>query len=134
MARSSSASELSATRSAQRELETAAAVFVALLATCLLDENAAHGLGGRGKEVPAAIPVLRLVRIHKAKIGLMHERRCLQRLPGIFPRQAQGCQFPQFVVDQRQQQLRGSRVASFDCAENLRDVGHGQQDTARIAL
>ena len=31
----------------------------------LLDENAAHGLGGRGEEVPPAVPVLCLLRVHQ---------------------------------------------------------------------
>jgi hypothetical protein len=38
---------------------------LALLAARLVDEDAAHGLGGGGEEVTPAVPALRLIHIHE---------------------------------------------------------------------
>ncbi len=48
-----------------------------------LDEHPTHRLGRRRKEVPAAVPVLRLFDIDQPQIRIMHKRRSLKRLPGL---------------------------------------------------
>ena len=61
-----------------------AAPFLALLATGVIDEDAAHGLGRGGEEVAAAVPVLHAVHIHQPHEGLMNQGRGLQRLARFF--------------------------------------------------
>jgi len=38
----------------------------------LLDQDAAHGLGGRGEEVPAAVPPLRPIAPNESHVRLVH--------------------------------------------------------------
>jgi hypothetical protein len=55
----------------------------------------------------------------------MHQSGGLQRLSRLFVRQPGGCQFAQFIIDQRQELFGRSRIASFKLPENLSEVGHG---------
>ena len=96
-----------------------------------INKDAAHCLGGRSKEVAAAIPVARLFRIDQAEVRFMHQGRGLKRLPGLFLRHPFSSQFAQFVVDQRQQLLCGVRVALLDGSQDAGDIGHG---SARIGV
>ncbi len=57
----------------------------ALLA-CPLDQNPPHCLGGRGKEVPAAIPLLSLLHVHEPDVCIMHQCRGLESLTGLLLR------------------------------------------------
>ena len=56
-------------------------MFACLFAASLIDQDTAHGLGGGGKEMAAAVPLPRCVTLHQPQIRLMHQRRRLQRLP-----------------------------------------------------
>ena len=58
-------------------------MFVALLAAGLLDQDAAHGLGGGGKEMAPAVPVS-LRRADQPQVRLVDEGSGLQRLPRLF--------------------------------------------------
>ena len=49
-------------------------------ATGPVDEDAAHGLGGGGEEVAAAVPVPRLLDVHQSQVRLVDQRGRLQRL------------------------------------------------------
>jgi hypothetical protein len=60
---------------------------------------------------------------------LVHERGGLKRLARLFLRQLLRCQLAQLIVDQRQQMLRGLRIAVLDLLQNLRHFGHGGNDT-----
>ena len=48
----------------------------------VLDEDAAHGLGGRREEVAAAVPVQRHLLVHEPQVGLVDQGGGLQRLAG----------------------------------------------------
>src|SRR5262249_24232680 len=85
-----------------------------------------HGLGGGGEEVAAAIPVLGLLRVHQTQVGLMNQRRRLQRLPGLLLGQPLRRQPAQLVVNQWQELLGGVRVALVDRGQDARDFGHQQ--------
>jgi hypothetical protein len=61
-----------------------AAPFLRLLATGIINENAAHGLGSRGEEVAPAVPLLGPVHVDQAEVGLVDQGGCLERLPGCF--------------------------------------------------
>ena len=62
-------------------------------------------------------------------ISLMHQGRGLQRLPRFFMGQLGRCQFPQLLIDQRQELLRGRGIAGFDLREDAGDVGHEKQNS-----
>ena len=62
----------------------APAVLLGLFASGLIDENAAHGLGGGGEEVAAAVPVLRRFGAHQAQVGLVDQGGGLEGLAGRF--------------------------------------------------
>jgi hypothetical protein len=60
----------------------------------------------------------------------MDERSRLQRLPLLLMGHLRGCQFPQLVIDQRQELLGGRGIGGrgiggIDLRENLRHIGHG---------
>jgi hypothetical protein len=55
-----------------------------LLSAGTFDQDATHCLGRGGKEVAAAVPVLDLLGIDQPNVGIMHERRRLQGLSGLF--------------------------------------------------
>ena len=55
-----------------------------------LDEDSTHGLGGRGEEVPAAVPVLGLSAADQPKVGLVDEGGGLEGLAGLLGGQAGG--------------------------------------------
>src|SRR5262245_23767947 len=59
----------------------AAAVLFTFLATGVVDEDTAHGLGGGGEEVAAAVPVQFLVLADEAQVGLVNQGGGRQRLP-----------------------------------------------------
>ncbi len=54
---------------------TVPAAFVGLLAAGLIDEDAAHGLGGGGKKVPTTIPSLIALVADEANVGFVDQRR-----------------------------------------------------------
>ena len=59
----------------------------------------------------AAVPMLRLLDVDEPEIGLMHQRRRLQRLTGFLLSQLGGGQLPQLLIHQRQELFGGTRVA-----------------------
>jgi len=61
----------------QTDMHSVAAVFGPLFTNRIIHQNPPHGLGGSREEMPPAIPVLRLVDIHQAKIGFVHQCRGL---------------------------------------------------------
>ena len=69
--------------------------------------------------------VLRHGLIDQSHVGLMHQRRRLQRLPRLLVGQLRRSQPAQFVIDERQQLFRRQAIAGFDLGQDVRDVGHG---------
>src|SRR5436190_23834669 len=83
---------------------TAAALWAQFLSGPL-HQDPPHRFSGRGKEVATAVPVLGLLDINKAKVGLMDQRRRLQRLPRFFLGKLRRRELAQLVVDERQKLL-----------------------------
>src|SRR5262249_43518817 len=104
-------------------LEPAAALGAAAGAGAF-DEDAAHGLGGRGEEVASAVPGAARVRVDQPQVRLVNQGGRLQRLAGRFVGEFVRGELTQRVVDQRQQLLRGGRVALLDGGQDARDVTH----------
>jgi hypothetical protein len=69
-------------------LLAAATAFEPSPGASAFDQDAAHGLSGRREKVTAAVPVLGLVLAHQTQVGLVNERRGLERLPGLLLGQA----------------------------------------------
>ena len=89
-----------------------------------IDEDTAHGLGCRGEEVAATVPLLAPVRVDQPQVRLVDQGRGLERLAGLLLRQPLGGQLAELVVDQRQELLGGLGVAVLDGREDARDVVH----------
>ena len=66
----------------------------------------------------------RLLITAKVEPGFMHQGRGLEGVTWRFAGHLVRRHSPQFVIDQRQQLMRGWRVALFDGLEDLRDVTH----------
>src|SRR5439155_3487169 len=95
------------------------------------DEDPPHGLGGGGEEVPAAVPVWGLLDIDQADVGFVDQGGGLQRLAWPFVRHLFGRQLAQLVVDQRQELLRGVRVAFLQRRQDAGDIAHTVKDNRR---
>src|SRR5262245_54127907 len=103
-----------------------------ILAAGTLDQDAAHGLRRRGKEVPAAVPLLSLPLAHQAQVRLVDQGGGLQRLPWLFLSQALSGELAELVVDQGQELFRGGWVALLDGGQDACDVvAHGGTGTER---
>ena len=97
----------------------------------VIDEDAAQGLSGGGKEVSPAVPVLCLLRVHQSEICLMNERRGLERLAGRLLGQFLRCEPAQLAIHQGQKLLGGVRIALLDGGEDYGDLGHVTECRAR---
>src|SRR5262249_37736565 len=63
----------------------AAAAFVRALGASVIDQDAAHGLGGGREEVPPAVEVLPLALADETEVSLVDQGGGLERLPGLLP-------------------------------------------------
>src|SRR5262249_2561360 len=97
----------------------------------VLDEDAAHGLGGGGEEVAAPLPVRPRARADQPQVGLVDQGGRLQRLARLLLSQALGGEAAQLVVDQRQQLGGGVRIALLDGGQDAGDLGHVSDSTGR---
>jgi hypothetical protein len=89
------------------------------LAARVLDEDAAHGLGGGGEEMTATAPA-RVLRPDQPQIRLVHQGRRLERLAGLLLRQLLCRQLAQLVVNQGQKSLGRLRLTLLDRREDAR--------------
>ena len=116
----------SMTEYVQRQLAPVAAAPGALLRAGVLDEDAAHRLCRRREEVAAPGPVggvvVALAAADQSQVGLVDQRRGLERLSGPLRRHPHGRQAAQLVVHQRQQLPRGVGVAALDGRQDAGDL------------
>src|SRR5262245_37802915 len=61
---------------------------------------------------------------HQAQIGLVDQGRRLERLAGFLVGKSLGRELAEFIVNQRQELLRGGGIALLDGGEHACDVGH----------
>jgi hypothetical protein len=90
----------------------------------VVDENAPHGRGSRGKEMLPILISLRLIALDEFQKGFMHERCAVQGLPRFFQAQFLGRQLAKLIIDQRQQLLRGLGLTLLDRREDAGDGVH----------
>ena len=90
-----------------------------------IDQNAAHGLGSRGKEMGESIPLLAQVA-NEANPCLVHQCCRLQGMARGLICHLGGRQLAQLAVNEREQVLGGLLVALVESVEDLGDVGDEQ--------
>jgi hypothetical protein len=103
------------------------AVAQAALAAGLIDQDAPHGLGSGGEEVAAALPGPLRAPADQPQVGLLHQRRGLERLAGLLLGELPGRELAQLVVDQGQELLGRLAVALLDRREDAGHVIHGRE-------
>src|SRR5262249_14697090 len=91
-----------------------------------IEKNPPHRLGRRGEEMSAVVPALFFLPTHQPRIGLMHQRRGLQRLTRLLLHQLRCCQLAQLVVDQGKELFGGVRVALFHGGQDAGHYAHGR--------
>src|SRR5262249_13310730 len=94
-------------------------------ASCPVDEDTAHGLGRRGEEMAAVVPLVASGRADQTEVRFMDEGCRLKCVPGWLGSQAGRGEAAKFVVDQGQQLRGGPRVTLVDRLEELRNLDHG---------
>ena len=102
------------------------APFEACLLPRPLDQNAPHGLRGGHEEMVAAVPIL-LGRADEPQPGFMDQSGRLQGITSGLLRHVVGGESSKFLIDQRQQFLRGFAIALLDAFENLGDIAHATE-------
>jgi hypothetical protein len=81
-----------------------------------LNQNPTHRLRRCRKKMPATVPRLRSPS-NQPQIGLVHQRRCLQRLAPLFLRHPISGQRTQLIVNERDELLRRLGVPGLDRVE-----------------
>jgi len=100
---------------------SAAASFLKLLLSHIIDQNAPHQLGANAKELRAILPI-RFSLVYELKVNIAYERRRLQGVTGTFlTEKAHGAPM-QLVVNQREQLFERLAVASFALTQPLGDL------------
>ena len=108
----------------ERNLLPIAPVLGASLAARIVNQDAAHGLGRRGEEMPSTVPVLDVLRTEQTKVRLMNQGRRLECLARIFLGQPGRRQLPQLFIDQGQELCGRERVALLDGGQDACDIAH----------
>ena len=98
-----------------------AAVLTGTLAAGIVDQDAAHGLGRSGEEVPPTVPTIIVFATEQTKIRLVDQGRGLESLTGLLPGKLLGGQAAQFVVYQREK-LHGTPWVTL--VDRREDPGH----------
>src|SRR5205823_6102090 len=110
-----------------------AAVLLPALAAGGVHEDAAHGLGGGGEEVPAALPAVLVGGADQAEVGFVDQGGGLEGVAGRLGGHPGGGEFAQLIVDEREQVGGGTAVPGRGRVEQSADVGHGGNCTAGAA-
>jgi hypothetical protein len=85
-------------------------VFEAVFTPSVLDEDAAHGLGGRGKEVAAVVPAAFVRGPDESEVRLVDEGSWLEGMAGRLGCHPSGRELAQLVIDEREQIGRGAAI------------------------
>ena len=91
-----------------------AAALEPLAVAGVVDEDATHRLGGRGQEVPPAVPRPTRVVSDQAEVGLVDQRRGLEGVPRGLAPEPGGGQASQLAIDEREQFGRRAGLAARD--------------------
>ena len=89
-----------------------------------LHQDATHGFSRGGEEVTSAVPAIRPLDVHESKVSFMHECGGLEGMTGRLGSHSGSRQFPQLVIDEREQVDGGLAVARRGRVEETGHVGH----------
>jgi hypothetical protein len=103
----------------------ASAMAQVMFAAGVINQDAAHRLGGGGEEMRAVLP-FGLVITAEAQPGFVHQSRGLQGLPGRLPCHLLRGQLAQFLIDQGQKLVRRMRVALVNAPEDDGEFVHAK--------
>jgi len=87
----------------------------------VIDKDPAHGLGGGRNEVTAAVEPL---VADQPQVGFVDEGGGVEGVAGGFGSHAYGGEFPQFVIEEREQICGGLAVTLLNGFEQAGHVGH----------
>ena len=108
------------------------AVFDATFLTGGIDEDSTHRLSDCGEKMSSAIPSLNAFAADQPDVRLVNERRGLERLTWRFLIKLMGGQFPQLVVDQRQQLLGRVRAVSGEFRKYAGNIAQSRKALAMV--
>ena len=106
----------------------------ARFAASVLDHDAAHRLGSGGEEVSAVVPRLGRVVAGETQVRFVYQGGRVERLAGFLAGELPRRQLAQFVVDQRQELVRGVGLAPLDLTEDAGHLTHAGHCTPRPRL
>ena len=118
----------------ERNLDRAAAAFVACVSASVIDQDVSHHLGAYGEEVRAILPFESFLT-REFQISLVDQSGCLQRVARAFVTHLAARDAAQFRVDERKQFVERRLVAFTPSGEQLgyflrRDGGHRRAPSA----
>jgi hypothetical protein len=105
----------------ERDALAAAAVAKLKFPAGIIDQNATHALCRSAEEMRAILPIL-VRRSHQPKPGFVNERGRLERVAGSFTRHPVCGEFPQLIINQRQQFLGRFGITLLNAVQNVCDV------------
>jgi hypothetical protein len=97
------------------------------LRTGAINQEAAHGFRGRGEKV-GSIVEMRFSIPRQALPGLMNEGSGLKRLVCGFMSHFLARQLPLFLINERQQLIRGTGLSLFNALKDLCRFAHGERE------
>ena len=103
------------------ELPYASASLCGLPRARVIDEDAPYELSGNPEELGTVLPLDALL-INEAKVGLVDERRCLERVPRVLVLQCAGCLAMELAVNDGYQRVERCPVPSAPCQEKVGDA------------
>ena len=99
-------------------------MLVPFLATGILHQDAANGLGRGGEEMAAMVPVIAVGCPNQPEVGFVNESGWLQGLARLLGRQLGGGELAQFIVNEREQVGGGLPIASLYGGQDGRYLIH----------
>lgn len=115
----------------ERFADRAGAAFEAFATACGVDEDTAHGFGGGGEEVGAAVEV-GVVGADEAEPGFVDESGGLEGVAGGFLGHFVSGDTAEFVVHERQE-FGGGDLATADRDQDAREIVHrGRSKAGRV--
>jgi hypothetical protein len=88
---------------------------------CVLHQNATYQMGGNAEEMRAALP-LHIALVDELKVGVVHERRCLECVTRPFPAQMMVSEAAELDVHGVNQVVPRLLISPTPCDKQLRDV------------
>ena len=106
-------------RLVERESDFRPAALLRPLHPRVVDEDAAHQVGGDGEEVGAALP-RHVLRVHQPEVRLVDERRGLERVTGALAPEVARRLEAQLLVDERDEPVERLPVTAPPLLKELR--------------